>query len=68
MIDTPDQLPLGFIVDPPGWWDPWNANPSAYYIFAEEFASGGSRTLILVFDRAASVFYAVEHFADMPGV
>ena len=68
LIDTADQLPLDFIVDRPGWWDPWMADPAAYYIFIEEFDSGGSRTLILVFDSAADVFYTVEHYADLPGV
>jgi hypothetical protein len=67
-MDTADQLPLDFIVDQPRWWDPWQANPAAYYIFVEAFAAGGSRTLILVFDSSKDVFYVVEHFADMPGV
>jgi hypothetical protein len=68
MIDTAGQLPLDFLEDRPRWWDPWKANPSAFYIFVEEFESGGERVLILVFDSSASVIYAVEHFADMPGI
>ena len=68
MINRVDQLPLDFIDDRPQWWDPWKANPSAYYIFVEEFATGGERKLILVFDSAAGIIYVVEHFSDMPGI
>ena len=67
-IETGDQLPIDFLDDRPRWWDPWKANPSAFYIFAEEFATGGKRQFILVFDSSAGVIYAVEHYSDMPGI
>ncbi|TFH36222.1 MAG: hypothetical protein E4G99_05440 [Anaerolineales bacterium] len=68
MIDSADQLPLDFLADRPRWWDPWKANPSAYYILVEEFGTGGERRFILVYDSATSVIYIVDHFADMPGI
>ena len=68
MIDAADELPLDFIEERPPWWDPWNANPSAYFHLVEALATGGERWLIIIFDRAANVLYAVEHYADMPGI
>lgn len=68
MIDSADELPLDFLADRPRWWDPWKANPSAYYVFVEEFETGGERWLIVVYDSSTSVIYIVDHFEDMPGI
>ncbi len=67
-IETADQLPLEFLNDRPRWWDPWKADPSAFYFFSEEFATGGVRQFILVFDSSEGAIYVVEHFSDMPGI
>ncbi len=68
MIDSADELPLDFLADRPRWWDPWKANPPAYYIFVENFETGGERRLIVVYDSSASLIYVVDHFSDMPGI
>ncbi len=67
-ITSPSQLPLGFLDQQPRWWDPWQANPGAYYMIAEELDTGGERQLIVVFDAAARVLFVVEHYLNMPGV
>ena len=68
ILDSADELPLEFLADRPRWWDPWKANPSAYYVFVEEFETGGERRFIMVYDSSASVIYVVDHSEDMPGI
>lgn len=68
VITSADELPLDFISDRPRWWDPWKANPSAYYVSVEKFDTGGERRLILVYDSFESVIYVIDHFENMSGI
>ena len=66
-INEGDQLPLQFLDNVPEWWKPNKINSTVYYIFQEEFSTGGKRQFIVLFNVPTNEIYAVEHFSDMPG-
>jgi hypothetical protein len=68
ILDEGEHLPLQFLEDTPWWWEPEKSDPAEYYVFQEEFSTGGRRRLLVVFDTNTLDIYIVEHFSDMPGI